>query len=121
MTTYEHAETMDYIPSDLRSHGSAVGADRELVELNVILPNWQIDALEQVARNRGLTSVERHRADEVSTDPALRRKSIRCQSDIPQRSRRFLRRPAETFFGDLPVESGESDVALTIIRSASFW
>lgn len=55
MTTYEHAETMDFIPSDLRSDACAVGA-AELVELSLLLPNWQIDALEQFARGHGITT-----------------------------------------------------------------
>jgi hypothetical protein len=45
---------LDFIPTDLRSPSEVP----EFAELSLLLPHWQIDALESAARGRGLTTAQ---------------------------------------------------------------
>lgn len=38
------------------SFGSGFGGDSDVIELPLLLPRWQVDALENVANQRGMTT-----------------------------------------------------------------
>lgn len=50
---------LSYIPSDLRNDaGITAPSESPFVELSLLLPNWQLDALETAARDSGLTTAQ---------------------------------------------------------------
>jgi hypothetical protein len=58
MTDSSTPATFDFVPTDLRPTAGLSGAAPEFAELSLILPHWQIDALERAARRLGLTTAQ---------------------------------------------------------------
>jgi hypothetical protein len=58
--------------ADLMMLGAPARIDQEVVEMALLLPRWQADALEDAARSRGMTTGQMLRrviADLFSTSP----------------------------------------------------
>jgi hypothetical protein len=50
--------TLGYLPPTTPHSTDAKGIDAEIVEVALLLPRWQILALESVAEERGLTTAQ---------------------------------------------------------------